>query len=258
MFPARMKAQSYLKSKLTYFWAALAHANGTGADATEGETARGSAGSRCAVLGGLSGEEPGRVGAKVGRQGEVDQIGQPGLERSTLPRQHRAAQQRHQPAEQQILGGLGQGRLGALVAARPQVGHGREDDRAEVGGDLRAGADRLDQEEAGELGLGGEEAGRRAKRRDHLRGPVDLFDGGGGDQLAQVSVDSIEGGQEALFLGGEVLVEDVARDRGGFDYLGDRRRPVAALGDQVGKGGEQSLALRFDDLAARETVAPAR
>ena len=66
--------------------------------------------------------------------------------------------------------------------------------------------------------------------------------------------DSLEGGKEAILFGGEMLVEDSGGDRGVLDDFGDRRHPVAALGNKVDDGGEEALALGLGDLLGGEAV----
>jgi hypothetical protein len=63
---------------------------------------------------------------------------------------------------------------------------------------------------------------------------------------------TIEGGEKAVLLGGEVLVELEAGDRRPLDDVGDGDGAIAALGDQLDGGVEDALALVMDDdLAAK-------
>ena len=65
----------------------------------------------------------------------------------------------------------------------------------------------------------------------------------------------LEGGEEALLLALEVLVEDAAGDLRLLGDVGDRHRLVAVLGDRGGEAGDQPLALVVGDLLAAEAVA---
>ena len=123
-----------------------------------------------------------------------------------------------------------------------------------AGADLPPGADRLDQAEAGQLRLAGEEAQHRRQRGAHLLRP--LLEGAGGDDhcVANVLGHHLVGGEEALFLAGEVLVEGAAGDRGRSGDVGDRGVVVALLGDGVDEGGDDPLALVAGDELARQAV----
>ena len=126
---------------------------------------------------------------------------------------------------------------------------------AVAGRDLAAGGDRLDHAEAGQLGLGGEEAQHRRQRRPHLLRPLAEGLGGGPHRGADVVGDHLVGGEETGFLVGEVLVEGAAGDRGGLGDVGDRGRVVAALGDRVDQRRDDPLALVLLDELARQAVA---
>ena len=73
----------------------------------------------------------------------------------------------------------------------------------------------------------------------------------------EVVADGVEGGEEALLLGLEELVEVAGGDRGELDDLGDRGGAVAVGGDLVGDRGEQALALGVEDLLAGQAVVAA-
>jgi hypothetical protein len=65
---------------------------------------------------------------------------------------------------------------------------------------------------------------------------------------------TLVGGEEAVLLGGEVLVELEAGDRRPLDDVGDGDGAVAALGDQLDGGVEDALALVVDDDLAAQLV----
>ena len=92
---------------------------------------------------------------------------------------------------------------------------------------------------------------------DRLRPVLGLLEGGG-DPLAQLLHHRLVGGDEALVLAREVLVEGAAGDGGGAGDVGDRRARVAMLGDRLGDPGDQALALVMGDELARQAVAPRR
>ena len=145
----------------------------------------------------------------------------------------------------------------AALAARLEVGD-EALDRGVVALDHdRAGDQRLDHAEPGQVGLGGEEGEhRRDPGPDRLR-PVLLGLEGVADALAQLLHDRVVGGDEALVLAAEVLVEGAPRDRRVAGDVGDRRAGVAVFGDRLGEAGDQPLALVVDDELARQAV-PAR
>ena len=64
------------------------------------------------------------------------------------------------------------------------------------------------------------------------------------------------GGQEAVLLVGEDLVEGAARDPGALEDLVDRRVEVALLGDHLGEGVQQPSALDLVDDRARDPWGP--
>ena len=66
--------------------------------------------------------------------------------------------------------------------------------------------------------------------------------GVGRGQLRQLLLAALEGGDEEVLLGREVVVEQALGDAGGAGDLLDRDLVVGALGEQAGAGGEQLLA----------------
>ena len=99
-----------------------------------------------------------------------------------------------------------------------------------------AGGERLDDAGAGQGRLAGdvvEEGGEAGV--DPGRPGVDLA--GGVDDAAQRLLDrELRGGEEAVLLGGEVLVESVAGDAGAADDVGDGDGAVALLDGLLGEG----------------------
>ena len=81
-------------------------------------------------------------------------------------------------------------------------------------------------------------------------GPPDLLDVAADDQ--------VEGGEEALFLVGELLVEGAARDAGQADHLLDAGALIAAAGDGLDHRSVDAGTLMEDDLVAAEPVGPVR
>ena len=71
-------------------------------------------------------------------------------------------------------------------------------------------------------------------------------------------VDHLVGGEEAVLLALEVLVEGAAGDLRRLGDLADRGRVVAVLGDRLDDAVEQPLALVLGDEGARQAVAPRR
>ena len=75
---------------------------------------------------------------------------------------------------------------------------------------------------------------------------------GGVDDAAQGLLDGeLRGGEEAVFLGGEVLVEGVAGDPGAAHDVGDGDRAVALVHGLLGERGDDPGALVPSDELAR-------
>ena len=122
-----------------------------------------------------------------------------------------------------------------------------------------ARAEDLDQEGLGERGAGGQRLEVGVDRGAVRRQPVGrqrverLVDRG--QQLVDAGV---VGGQEALVLVGELLVERLARDAGALDHVRDRDPGVSLVGDRLHHRREHALALGLADHRPRRGVAPAR
>jgi hypothetical protein len=124
-----------------------------------------------------------------------------------------------------------------------------------------AGGEDLDQEHAREVGLlgedgevGGQDAVEACERVGLGLGPIGEHVAGAGEQDADAGV---EGGDEAVLLAREVLVEGLARDAGALDDVADRRVHVALLGRGRRHPEQHPLALGGADLLARQAMTAA-
>src|SRR5262249_61603037 len=77
-----------------------------------------------------------------------------------------------------------------------------------------------------------------------------------GNPSAQVVEDQVVGGQEALLLGGEVLVEGPTGDAGVGRDVGDRGVGEPAPADRFGQTGGQALALGVDGELPWQALTP--
>ena len=147
---------------------------------------------------------------------------------------------------------LGGRRLGAQ-------GRGEQLHRLAVaGGDLAARGERLDQEAAGDGRVAGEDVEQGGEAGAHPVGPGLPRPRRRQHRVEDVGLDHLVGGDEAVLLALEVLVEGAAGDlRRGGD-TGDRGRVVAVLGDRLDHAVEQPLALVLGDEDARQAVAAGR
>ena len=75
-----------------------------------------------------------------------------------------------------------------------------------------------------------------------------------GDPLAQFRHHRVVGGDEALVLAAEVLVEGAPGDGRVAGDVGDGCPRVAVLGNRLGEAGDQALALVVGDELARQAV----
>jgi hypothetical protein len=77
------------------------------------------------------------------------------------------------------------------------------------------------------------------------------------DRAHQQVDPSVVGGEEALLLVGEVLVEAAAGDARAVDHVGDRHARLALLRHRLGHGEQHPAALGLGDHLARRRVAAA-
>ena len=122
-----------------------------------------------------------------------------------------------------------------------------------------ARAEHLYQEGLGELGARGKrlEVGvdRGAVRRQPIgRQRVERIV----DRGQQLIDGGVVGGEEALVLVPELLVERLARDPGTLDHVRDRHPGVSLLGDRPHHRREHAHSLRLADYRPRRGVAPTR
>ena len=109
------------------------------------------------------------------------------------------------------------------------------------------GGQHLDDREAGLVGVLGEVLEQRPEpggdplrpRRPRLR-----LEAAGG-VAEQVAEQDVVGGEEAVLLAGEELVEGLARDAGDADHVDHAGLRVAALGDDLDHRLEDAVALGF-------------
>ncbi len=88
------------------------------------------------------------------------------------------------------------------------------------------------------------------------RGPA-VDPAGGVDDAAQRLFDGeLRGGEETVLLGGEVLVEGVARDPGAAHDVGHGDRAIALLDGLLGEGGDDASALVLGDELTRQRCLP--
>ena len=121
------------------------------------------------------------------------------------------------------------------------------------------GAEDLDQERPGEPGACRERLQVDAHRGTVRRQPI-------GRKRLERLVDSREqfvdagvvGGEEAIVLVRELLVERLARDAGALDDVGDNHAPVPLLGNRLHDRREHPRALGLADDRPGRGVAPAR
>ena len=178
------------------------------------------------------------------------------FDRLRRSREDRVVSQPVEAAEDRFLDALRQLGLPHLLAPPAQ-------ERSEGGQRLLAAAlhhrpqrGGLDQAGPGQRRLGGGvveqggEPGRDALGKGGARGAGGLL-----HPARRLGEGGVVGDEEAVLLGGEVLVELEAGGGGALDDVGDGDGPVATLGDQVDGGGEDALALMMDDDLAAQLVA---
>src|ERR1044072_3398041 len=204
---------------------------------------------------GLAGDALGGLGAEVWGERELHQLGQQLLDLLGLPHDDALVDDPEDPADDRLL----ERRRQLLALRRDLAAHAEERheglDRALIALDRRrAGGERLDDAGAGEGRLAGditEEGGERGV--DAGRPGVGLA--GGVDDAAQRFLDRVlGGGEEAVLLGGEVLVEGVAGDAGATHDVGHGNRAVALFDSLLGEGGDDACALVLGDELAWQWV----
>src|SRR4029079_12298644 len=99
-----------------------------------------------------------------------------------------------------------------------------------------------------------EEVDRGTERRDDAIGPIRSRLGGRRDDRGDMVGNRVEGGEESLLLGPEVLVEDAVGDRRPFGDLGDRDVAIAPLGDQLSGRSDPPLVLGIDYSLTRKHI----
>ncbi len=110
----------------------------------------------------------------------------------------------------------------------------------------------------GPLGDSAMSSSSALQRRVQAVGPAALLAPGVERLLARASHDDVVGGQEALLLVREQLVEGSARDAGEADHVRDGRGLVAALGDRLDHAAVEAGALVAGDLVAAHPARPVR
>ena len=113
-----------------------------------------------------------------------------------------------------------------------------------------AGGEDLDQGQPRRLGAAGDLAGKGEKPEPKPLAPLLLTLGGGEDPAHRGADDDVVGGEETLFLAGEMFVEISLRDAG---VVGQRRHGegvVAVLGDELDHRLLQPAALVRGDVLA--------
>src|SRR5262249_4240142 len=112
--------------------------------------------------------------------------------------------------------------------------------------------------EPSQLRLAGEKAEQRCERGPDLVGPLLVLLNRCGDLLADLLRDEVVGGEEAVLLGLEVLIERAPRDRRGLGDVVAGRLRDAVVRDGDGETCNQALPVVGRDELARETMAAGR
>src|SRR4029077_7567931 len=110
----------------------------------------------------------------------------------------------------------------------------------------------FDHQDPGGLRLLGDEAEHLDQSRAQPCAPTFADVRGGCNPPVEPFCGGIEGGDEALLLIGEVLVEGRPRDPGALEHVLDVDLPVALLGDREAHRGEDSLSLDGADQLRRQ------
>ena len=124
-----------------------------------------------------------------------------------------------------------------------------------AGGDLRVGAERCDQAEADQVGVGGEGLQHRGEGGADAVWPLGLLGGGSEHLLAQVGGDQLVGVEVCLLFGGEEGVEGAAGNARRGGDLADGGVVVAVLGDGGDHAGGEAASLVGGDEGAGQAVA---
>src|SRR4051794_27273102 len=212
----------------------------------------------CSAAAGLRllGRRPLRcLGAEIRSEGELDQLRQQLLDLLRLSHDDALVDDPKDAADDRLLE-----RARQFLAVRGDLAAHAEEryeglDRALVALDRGgAGGERLDDAGPGQSRLAGDVVREGGKARvDPGRPGVDLA--GGVDDATQRLLDrELRGGEEAVLLGGEVLVEGVAGDAGTADDVGDRDGAVTLLHRLLGEGGDYAGPLVLGDELSRQLM----
>jgi len=121
-----------------------------------------------------------------------------------------------------------------------------------------AGRRHLDEERLRERRFGGERLEVRAGARPGPGKQVPALGCGASHGVEQQFDARVVGGEKTGFLVAEVLVEGLARHARAGDHVGDRRRRVPPLGDDLGHGFEHPPALGGQNDLAGQLMGPPR
>lgn len=208
----------------------------------------------------------GPLGAEEGQRDHVDELGRELADLALgavqeLPRNQlvRPSQDGERGAARHLVGGFGATRVdeeGEAAQRRVAAGAGRA-----------AGAEGLDQADAGGLGMGLEVAEEGGDAVADLVGPaapdghvavVGLADEGDLDRLGEGGDVDVVSREKRLLEVLVVLVERLARQPGMSDHVGEPGLEVAVLGDRSDNPVEYARALGLSDELARELVPSGR
>src|SRR5680860_518366 len=198
-----------------------------------------------------------RLGADVRGERELHQLGEELLDPLHLSHHDALVDDPEDPADDRLLECPRQ----ILALRRDLASHAEERheglDRAFVALDRgRAGGEGLDDAGAGQRRLAGDVVEEGAEAGVYPGGPSVDPAGGVDDALQGLLDRELRGGEEAVFLGGEVLVEGVAGDAGATHDVGHGDRAVALLDRLLRQRRDDAGALVSGDELAWQRMPP--